>query len=181
MFKRAKRIILTSLKNYQSILRAVGVYENLLHELTEENFTRNPPDGSWSYSETYSHIFTSGILSFSAIQTCIDAKGIEDKKALSLPVRLILFLGTFPPGRIKAPQKIAALVKKISKKEAEELIQKFKSKLDEVHEQMHLADLNQKVAHPRLGLLNAPQWLRFIEIHTLHHVKQLRRIKKSLG
>lgn len=162
-------------------MRSVGVYEKLLQELSEEKFAENPQYGGWSYAEVYSHIFTSGLLSFSAIQTCLDKKGTDSKNAPSWPVRLILLFGTFPPGKIKAPQKIAALVKKISKKEAEDLIIKFKSRLNEVHEQLPLVDLNQRVAHPRLGLLNATQWLRFIEIHTIHHVKQLNRIKKFLS
>jgi hypothetical protein len=38
-----------------------------------------------------------------------------------------------------------------------------------------------KTKHPRLGYLNAKQWLRFIEIHLHHHLKQLNRIENSLA
>lgn len=166
---------------FQSLFRAVSVYENLLNELSEDVFQQSPPDGSWSYSETYSHIFSSGLLSLSAIQTCIEGKGIDSKKPIFWVASLILFFGAFPPGKIKAPKRIAALVKKISKKEAQDLIIKFKTKLSELQEQIHLADPKQKVEHPRLGLLNAFQWLRFIEVHKRHHIKQLKRIKAFLS
>jgi len=47
--------------------------------------------------------------------------------------------------------------------------------------QVSQASKSQKAKHPRLGLLHARQWLRFIEIHTKHHEKQLYRIQKQLG
>ncbi|KEQ29491.1 hypothetical protein N180_03790 [Pedobacter antarcticus 4BY] len=40
------------------------------------------------------------------------------------------------------------------------------------------AGSNLKVKHPRLGFLNATQWMRFTVVHLKHHMKQLRRIEK---
>jgi hypothetical protein len=180
MLERTNRIAMSIERNFQSLTKALAVYESLLFEVSEDTFSKNPPDGSWSYSETYSHIFSSGLLSLTAIQTCIEVKGTVSKQTTFWPVRLILFFGSFPPGKIKAPKRIAALVKKIDKKEAEELLIKFKMRLAEILEHIHLANPNQKVKHPRLGYLNASQWLRFIEIHTIHHTEQLNRIKKNL-
>jgi hypothetical protein len=181
MPERFNPIFMSVERSYQSLLHAVVVYENLLSEISEEVFQKNPEDGSWSYSETYSHIFSSGLLSLTAIQTCIEGKGIVSEKPIFWAARLILFFGSFPPGKIKAPKRIAALAKKISKKEAEDLLVKFKTRLAEIQEQITLADPNQKVEHPRLKLLNAQQWLRFIEVHTLHHIKQINRIKKTIA
>lgn len=168
-------------RHYQSLLKAVAVYEDLLAEISEDVFQKNPPDASWSYTETYSHIFSSGLLSLTAIQSCIDGEGVHSTKRIFWVAGLILFFGSFPPVKIKAPKRIAALVKKISKKEAEELLMKFKARLSEIYGQIHLADPNQKIEHPRLGLLNGQQWLRFIEVHTIHHTKQLKRIHKYLS
>jgi hypothetical protein len=165
---------------YKSLSKTVTIYEKLLNEVSEDTFLKNPADGSWSYSETFSHIFSSGLLSLTAIEACVDGKATDSKKPLFFLARLILFFGSLPPGKIKAPKRIAALVKKVSKTEAKELIIKFKLRLAVMVEQIHLADPNQKVEHPRLGFFNAMQWLRFIEIHTIHHTKQLNRIKKDL-
>lgn len=167
-------------KSYQSILRTVTVYEDLLNDISEHRFCMNPSDGVWSYSETFSHIFQSNLASLIAIERCMAKTGIKNSDKLHWLVWLILFFGKFPPGKIKAPQHIASMVKKIDVEEARSLIMKFKSRLDAVRPGLINADPDQKVKHPRLGLLNARQWFRFIEIHTKHHTAQLMRIDRML-
>jgi hypothetical protein len=164
-----------------SLLKTIAIYESLLAGVSEETFSQNPSDGSWSYSETYSHIFQSGLLSLMAIENCIEESLEPSKKPIHWIPWLILFLGRFPPGKIKAPKRIASMVKQISKEEAKTLILKFKLRLNEISQQVNAADPHQKIKHPRLGLLNAKQWFRFIEVHTIHHTRQLKRIEKQLG
>ena len=164
-----------------SLLNTIAIYESLLAGVSEETFSQNPSDGSWSYSETYSHIFQSGLLSLMAIENCIEESVEPSRKPIHWIPWLILFLGRFPPGKIKAPKRIASMVKKISKDEAKTLILKFKLRLAEISHQVNAANPQQKVKHPRLGLLNAKQWFRFIEVHTIHHTRQLKRIEKQLG
>ena len=163
-----------------SLLKTIEVYEAILARVSEHTFIQSPSDGSWSYSETYSHIFQSGLLSLLAIENCIQQNAEFSRKSIQWIPMLILFFGRFPPGKIKAPKRIASMVKKISKEEANTLILKFKLRLQEISHVVNSADSHQKIKHPRLGLLNAKQWLRFIEIHTIHHVKQLKRIEKQL-
>jgi len=163
-----------------SLLKSIAVYESLLADVSEDTFSQNPSDGSWSYSETYSHIFQSGLLSLMALENCIQQNGEHSRKSIHWIPLLILFFGRFPPGKIKAPKRIASMVKKISREEAKTLILKFKSRLKEICNQVNTADPHQKIKHPRLGLLNAKQWFRFIEIHTIHHTRQLKRIEKQL-
>ena len=163
-----------------SLLKTIEVYEAILARVSEHTFIQSPSDGSWSYSETYSHIFQSGLLSLLAIENCIQQNGEFSRKSIQWIPMLILFFGRFPPGKIKAPKRISSMVKKISKEEANTLILKFKLRLQEISHVVNSADSHQKIKHPRLGLLNAKQWLRFIEIHTIHHVKQLKRIEKQL-
>ncbi|SDN07471.1 DinB superfamily protein [Daejeonella rubra] len=164
-----------------SLLKTISVYEALLAGVSEETFAQSPSDGSWSYSETYSHIFQSGLLSLLAIDNCIQQNGELSRKPIHWIPWLILFFGRFPPGKIKAPKRIASMVKKISREEAKALILKFKLRLGEISRQVNAADPHQKIKHPRLGLLNAKQWFRFIEVHTIHHTRQLKRIEKQLG
>lgn len=166
--------------HFAAIIRAVKEYESLLAEVTEETFTQKPADGGWSYSETFSHIFQANLASLFAIEKCSLGTGILSDKPTHWKVRAILFFGRFPPGKFKAPEQIVSMVKTLSKEEAANLIVKFKSRLTELKAKVEKADKYQKVKHPRLGLLNAKQWFRFVEIHTKHHVKQLWRIKKGL-
>lgn len=164
-----------------SLIKTIAFYESLLEGVSEADFSKNPSDASWSYSETYSHIFQSGLLSLMAIENCIQQNGELSRKSIHWIPRLILFFGRFPPGKIKAPKRIASMVKKISREEAKTLILKFKLRLQEISQQVNAADPHQKIKHPRLGLLNAKQWFRFIEVHTIHHTKQLKRIENQLG
>jgi hypothetical protein len=163
------------------IEKSTARYEAFLTTLSDADFQRNPADGVWSYAEVYSHIFEANLISLLALEKCVKGTAEEDKSSLHPAVWLILFLGKFPPGKIKAPARIADMVKKITPAEAQQLMHRFRQRLQELVPQVSQASPNQKAKHPRLGLLNARQWLRFIEIHTKHHEKQLYRIQKQLG
>ncbi|MES2875146.1 MAG: DinB family protein [Bacteroidota bacterium] len=165
---------------FKSLMNAVDKYETLLKDVSEDMFLENPSDGGWSYSETFSHIFQSNLASLSAVEKCLIGTGIFNGKRTPWQVSLILFFGRFPPGKFKAPAQIASMVKKLSKEEAANIIIKFKNRVLELKGKVSQADKNQKVKHPRLGLLNSRQWFRFIEIHTIHHTRQLSRISKKL-
>lgn len=161
-------------------LKILDRYEQFLNQVAESDFQLNPVEGVWSYSEVYSHIFTANHACLIAIQNCIQGKSIDSKEPASIAGRLILFFGIFPPVKIKAPERIAAMVKKISKEEAQVQVQKFRENLIELLPKMEQASPTQKAKHPRMGLFNVRQWLRFIEIHSLHHEKQLYRVKGML-
>jgi hypothetical protein len=166
--------------NYKSLLRAVSYYENHLSGVSEEVFIQSPDDGGWSYSETFSHIFQSNLFSLLAIEKCIAGIGSPNRKRIHWLAWLILFFGRLPPAKFKAPEKIAAMTTKISRADALILINKFKTRLEEIQSNINNANPYQKAKHPRLGLLNAKEWLRFIEVHTIHHIRQLKRISRKL-
>ncbi|HEY0896023.1 MAG TPA: hypothetical protein VGE15_05685, partial [Sphingobacteriaceae bacterium] len=70
---------------------------------------------------------------------------------------------------------------KISREEARNMIVKFRHRLDEISPNIRKAPGNCKVKHPRLGLLDALQWFKFIKIHSEHHIKQVKRIRKEFN
>lgn len=172
---------MSAARQKQSILKVVSDYEALLLLVSEERFIQSPSAAAWSYAETYSHIFQSNMLSLRAMEKCIAGTAVSSIKPTHWIAALILFFGRFPPVKIKAPAKIEAMVQKINKAEALSMIDTFKAKLEELSLNIALSNPLQKAMHPRLGLLNAKQWLRFIEIHTLHHAQQLKRIEKMLN
>jgi DinB superfamily len=165
---------------HRSILDTVSAYEKLLGSVSEEAFVASPRNGGWSYAEVYAHIFHSNMTCLQAIDKCIQGKAIESGDGLSFPVKLVFFFGRFPPGKFKVPDRLKDQVKKISKAEAHELIGRFKDELSQITPKVDSASPDQKLKHPRLGLLNAVKWYEFIEIHTRHHRKQLDRIRKEL-
>ena len=167
-------------KSARVIEEMLDRYQLFLDKVDEQDFQTNPEAGVWSYAEVYSHIFSANYACLIAIQNCLQGKGIESKEPASFAGRLILFFGLFPPIKIKAPERIAAMVKKINKTEAKREIEKFKENLTKLLPEIAMASPTQKAKHPRMGLFTAKQWLRFIEIHTRHHEKQLYRIQAVL-
>lgn len=163
----------------RSINRSVDEYEALLNRVSDEEFNRTPIEGVWSYSEVFSHLFRSNLLSFTAIERCSTGQGVEDSKPTKFRYKLVLFFRRFPPNvKFKVPAKLAYLVEKINKEEARKLIADFREGLASSVEHVKKASPTQKIKHPRMELLNAEQWLIFTEIHTRHHARQLKRISK---
>lgn len=163
-----------------SINQIVNSYKAKLSAYGDEVFQTTPPINGWSYSEVYSHIFDSSLLSLIALENCVKGKG--DDKPTHFVVKMILFFGSLPPAKkYKVPKRLVDRVKKISKTDALDFIIEFETALEKAYPTIAGADMHVKTKHPRLGYLNAKQWLRFIEIHLKHHLKQLERIEKSFN
>lgn len=163
---------------YKSITKIVNIYKAKLTTKSEEDFIITPAIGGWSYSEVYSHIFDSSLLSLMALNNCI--KGDGERKPAHFTTVIMLFFGALPPGKkYKVPKRLAERVKKIKLMAAAQFITDFEMQLIQALPHVKKADPKIRVKHPRLGFLNAKQWLRFIEIHLNHHLKQLVRIEKS--
>lgn len=161
-----------------SLHHIIDAYKAKLSSYPEEIFELTPPINGWSYSEVYSHIFDSSLLSLIALEN--SAKGKGENKPTHFVVKLILLLGSLPPAKkYKVPKRLAERVKKITKTEAMDFILEFEKALTDNYPLVANANENCKTKHPRLGYLNTKQWLRFIEIHLKHHLKQLVRIEKS--
>lgn len=107
-------------------------------------------------------------------------KGEGEKRPTHFTVQLILFFGMLPPiKKYEVPKRLMQRVKKINCLSAQQFIIDFELQLAKIFPHLKKADPKIKIKHPRLGYLNAIQWLRFIEIHLRHHLKQINRIEKS--
>ncbi|WP_069659612.1 DinB family protein [Arcticibacter eurypsychrophilus] len=162
-----------------SIKEAITSYLALLKEIDEDNFIKPPPHGGWSSSEIYCHVLQVNARSILALERCIHAKPKHRSSGPNLIARLIFFMGIFPPLKIKSPPNIAFIVKCISKEEAKNDLIKSNDKIKELLPKLIKTPKDNRIRHPRFGRLNSHEWLRFIEIHTRHHLKQLERIRKS--
>jgi hypothetical protein len=70
---------------------------------------------------------------------------------------------------------------KITKEDAKNLIIKCRKRVETTMPLIAASSPANKYKHPRLGMLNAKQWFKFIRIHLQHHLKQLDRIKRNLA
>ena len=167
--------------NKKELEKSLRFYEEFLKTVSEEAFSSTPPSGGWSYAEVYSHITNVNYISAIAAEKCLNKVAEIKTRKPDWRVRLILFLGKFPPGKIKAPATVEESVKKFTKEEAANFLIKVCKKLDNLIPQYKKFDSNYKVKHPRLGYLNATHWLRFMVLHTKHHQNQIIRIKRELA
>lgn len=166
-------------KEHQNINAALDEYRHWLDEIPDEEFTETPPIGGWSYAEVYSHIMQANLGSTIAAEKCCRKTGVTTSKGLNLKGMIVFMLGQFPPGKRKSPAALDAITKKISKEDARNLIVKLRKRVDEIVQLAGHAPNDSKIAHPGLGMLTADQWIKFIRIHTRHHLKQLNSIQKS--
>jgi hypothetical protein len=162
----------------RSLENVLAEFRRKLDQIPDDRFNATPPGGGWSYGEVYSHILQSNLGSFIAIERCANGTGKLDNKRMGWLGQFVFLIGGFP-FKFKAPDKLAAMVNNIGKEEARNLLVKLKAKMDLMVPVVAKASSFSKIKHPRLGLLNAKQWLRFIDIHTRHHLKQLKRIDKK--
>ncbi len=168
-------------KIYRAILAEMTKYDRLLETVSEEDFQRTPAENVWSYAEVFSHMLQANLGSLYAIDKCLLQTATLSPGRANLVSWLILSTGRFPPVvKLKVPARLASQIKKMGKDEARQLMDKFYARLEEIHARIDSATSSYKFEHPRLGLLNALEWYRFIEIHTRHHERQLQRIKRML-
>ena len=163
----------------QKIDQALDLYRKQLDTIPDEQFDVTPVIGGWSYAEVYCHILQANLGSSIAIEKCCRKTAEATSKGPNWLGRLMILIGRFPPVKVKAPPSQAAKVVLITKEEARNQLIKLRKRLDEVVPLVKVAPKHYKIKHPSLGMFNAAQWLKFIRIHSLHHLKQLKRIKNS--
>ncbi|GAB3924291.1 DinB family protein [Mucilaginibacter myungsuensis] len=171
--------IIAERKKTEAVL---DTYRAWIDKVSDERFAETPPGGGWSYAEVYSHIMQATLGSTIALERCTQKTCKPTNKGANWLGKAILFFGMFPPGiRTKQPAKVAERMPaiKISKEEARNYIIKCRQRLDAMVALMLNLENDGRVAHPRLGMLSAGQWLKFIRIHLNHHLKQLKRIEKK--
>ena len=169
-------------KEYKLLNQVLDNYRSQLDIIPDEEFDVTPKNGGWSYAEVYSHIMQATLMSFIAIDRC-GAGNKATKGGLNFWGRYVMLFHRFPPAKTKVPDKVSTKmpVTKISKEEAKNLIIKCRKRIEDAFPGILDVPLKNRSKHPRLGMLNAAQWLKFIRIHLQHHLKQLSRISRMLA
>ena len=165
----------------KKILKNLKFYSEFLRTVNEETFLKTPAQGGWSFAEVYAHVLSANFLSVIAIEKCLNKTADIKTRKPDWRITLILFLGRFPPGKYKVPPVLEPSVKKISKEEASNNLIRLIKKVDEIEKSFSKFNADYKVKHPRLGYLDAKDWLRFIYVHSKHHQKQIKRIETMLN
>jgi len=142
---------------------------------------RKPAPDSWSLGQVYSHLLlTTGSIVDQSIPIALEDCAKNTDKNIIFVGRLILLFG-FPPVRIRTPKGVNP--EPPAPESVEQLRRDFETvvkKIEELAKRVDSAACSGKTKHPRIGYLDARQWLRFIEVHWSHHLRQKGRIEKAL-
>lgn len=164
-------------KQYQGLVAAIKEYRQRLDSYSESDFLKKANADTWSAAEVYAHIMSANRMTVRGMHKAAEGNATEDTSTLPWKAKMILFFEKFPKGR-KVPevvQKRTPAINSIS--EAIETTDSLMKELEELMLSYSKWSKTQKLKHPALGMLNNFQWLKFMKIHSKHHLKQLDRIK----
>ncbi|MGN6181693.1 MAG: DinB family protein [Mucilaginibacter sp.] len=169
-------------KELKAINAALDEYRRQLDTIPDGQFDVTPPLGGWSFAEVYSHIMQATMGGSIMLERCTHKTTKPTQGGVNWLGKYVLFTGIFPPIKTKIPDTVASRIapQKISKEEAKNLIVKCHQRMEDMAVLIRENTSTRRAQHPRMGMLNANQWFKFIRIHLQHHLKQLERIRKQL-
>jgi len=153
-----------------------------LNKYTDEQFARKPSETQWSIGQVYYHL-VAGTENFHlrACKRCIEHRGEVIEGGKTLAGKIVFLLGSFLPVKIHVPPSPEYTPKQPeSRAEMREGLLKLIETMRALAPEIDGASPVQKWKHPALGMLNAAEWYRLIEIHFRHHLRQKARLDKFL-
>lgn len=165
----------------KKIEEVLDIYRSRMDTIPDDLFTETPPGDGWSYAEVYSHILQADLGAMIALERCI-RNGKPTSAGRNMLGLMVFLFGSLPPWKTKVPEKLEARIpaRKISKEEARNMLIKCRQRINELTPLIRDSSEYCRVNHALLGMLNARQWLKFILMHSRHHLKQLDRVEKKL-
>ncbi len=167
-------------RNFRRLMRSLDRYQEMLGKYSDAQFAQQPAEGKWSLAQVYAHIMTANLLSVKGMIRVLDTQPPPVPDRLKWSARYILLWGKIPAGR-KVPQAVQDRTPVFDKPKALEAILRLREQLQAVYSRRKEWNPRQKFRHPVLGYLDNRQWVRFMQIHTEHHYRQLLRTEKQIG
>lgn len=153
-----------------------------LEKYSREEMLRKPSPEAWSIGQVYGHLLeTTSAIANAAIPLALDDCARNSDRKVRWFGKPILWFG-FPPLRFRAPKVLTqqpAVPEDIAqlRRDFEALV----TQLEELSKRTEAARCSGRTKHPRLGYLDAKEWLRFVEVHWAHHLRQKRRLDRFLS
>lgn len=163
--------------------RALHSIETTTAGMTDEEMLRHP-EGKWSPTEILEHLSLAYSSTVSRMRDLLGKTQGVDVKRPNLRERmsafLVIRLNYIPPGR-KSPERIVP--KGISPEEAHKAVRANLADIDHVISECEerFGSRSFIMAHPVLGPLTVKEWRKFHCVHTLHHMRQIQRMREKNG
>ncbi len=155
--------------------------ELLLHQPVSLLQKRTRAAG-WSASEQIHHVLLANKWALSTIiKMLLGHGGFSESGRKNLLGAALLCIGRFPRGRARAPAGVVPdpdmpVTKLLT------MLEKQRTHLDRIADQRsQLLTHRRRFRHPLLGYFSAADGIRFVRIHTRHHIKLAGEIMKVFG
>lgn len=161
--------------------RALQDLENATGDMTDHQLAWRP-EGKWSTGDILEHLSLAFSGTIRGAQIALE-KNSPRKREPTLTERLrvlvVVGLGHFPRGR-KSPEVVRP--RGIPPREAFDSIRQNLIAMDKLLTacEAQFGSKTKLSAHPVLGPITARQWRRFHCIHTRHHMRQVRALRRQM-
>lgn len=149
------------------LLKAVDELESYISKLALSNEAVSSSTIGWQIGHSLKVIY-------GVCKTVAKSNPKEYKWQFNFTRMLIFTSGKIPRGKAKAPKAVRPDEEKITAEALLEFIQKSRKSIENALK----SDSKAFVEHPFFGLLKRDKAMRFLEIHTEHHLKIIRDIAK---
>jgi len=146
-------------------LRKINAQLDKINSLLKSEDKFNKDISNWSSYKQLEHIL---IVKKNLTELIIKNKEPEEKKPRTFLSYVVLIFGHIPRGKAKAPSIVEP--QGVAQKELEKLLDEVKESIEGIREGKYQADLV-VMNHPYFGGLTSSECLRFLEVHTNHHLK----------
>jgi hypothetical protein len=171
----------------ETLQRFEEVMNHYLEELngfSMEQLKRQPSENEWSIGQMYLHLINATRnMHLRNIDLCMTQNegSVGPQGEKTEDGQAVFEQGSFPPVRIHVPP--SPQYTPLQPESKDQLVQGLNvvmQKMKEIEPTIDNAPLQNTVAHPRFGGLNAKEWFKLIEMHYRHHLLQKERLKKEL-
>ncbi len=163
--------------------QAVQLSQQLLtlaEQKVERLSRRSDRVSAWSVAQHLDHLAQANAQCAAAISRLLDSRPDDTGPGLKLAGRAVLLTGWIPRGRGVAPP--TTVPSAVPPSEIRSRLGDAQTAVNAIGQRLNEIDgARARLSHPALGGFTALQWLRFIAIHTRHHLKIIEEIERSAG
>lgn len=146
----------------------------------ERLFGRAAGVSGWSAAQHLDHLAKANGRALKGVRMLAEGALAGEAGRPNLAGLLVLGLGRLPRGRAQAPA-FTLPPEEPGRGELEHSLARNRQALSALAPHLPaLSHLEGRLRHPRLGMLDAPQWLRFVRIHSTHHLAIIRDVASRL-
>lgn len=147
-------------------------FQKDLCRYSDEQLKFIPSPGVWSVGQMYDHLIVVAHEYLDNLETC--SRSVEDQPLGKTEYGERLFKkGGFPPVKIRLPDELNAPPDNSgSRKDLNERMEELIRRMARWETELDAINPHTKALHGGFGWLNAEEWLKLVEMHFRHHLRQ---------